>query len=421
MSLSSILLEGVIDHGLTFVASHLQRTLNRPIFITDDTGHIHYPAKTTGVVLRDDLFIVLSTKLQEKEYYYHEKEKSLIYQCGSNKAQAFVIVNNLARDQFTQCLPVIAEAKLAIKTYFVTNTKMRSYAEDLEIMFAKKLFLKRDGHFAKIINKKMNEKDFDIDTRYLVNLLQINANDQTTDLRLLRSHTIEYMKGKNRDVIPIPWDGGCLLLLFPIADDGNKQQSIAADSANWQKALEAKYNIAISAGLGQVYGFWNLHKSYEEARIALTLPQLMGQRGFVQRFCDLGVFANFFSQDVDLLKNYCLETLGRLMEHDQKTEAKLLPTLRILLDNCYNLKATSDTLFIHVNTLHYRITRIEKLLAVDLAKMEVRVNLFIAIKVWDTLMLLGYLNPIPNSSPLFSHTDAATMPLQERQVMQGRS
>lgn len=85
------------------------------------------------------------------------------------------------------------------------------------------------------------------------------------------------------------------------------------------------------------------------------------------------------------MKDFCLQILGKLIEHDDKTDGELLPTLRKLLDSNVNMKSTADSLFIHVNTLYYRVSKIEELLDIDFSDMSSRVNLFIAIKVWDTL------------------------------------
>ncbi|WP_198142797.1 helix-turn-helix domain-containing protein [Syntrophomonas zehnderi] len=43
------------------------------------------------------------------------------------------------------------------------------------------------------------------------------------------------------------------------------------------------------------------------------------------------------------------------------------------------------SLFIHINTLYYRINKIEHLLELDLSRMDTRVNLYTAIKIWDML------------------------------------
>jgi DNA-binding PucR family transcriptional regulator len=68
-----------------------------------------------------------------------------------------------------------------------------------------------------------------------------------------------------------------------------------------------------------------------------------------------------------------------------------MPTLRMLLDNNFNTRATADNMFVHVNTVHYRIGKIEQLLDIDLSAMSTRVELYTAVKVWDTLEVNGLL------------------------------
>lgn len=153
--------------------------------------------------------------------------------------------------------------------------------------------------------------------------------------------------------------------------------------------LENKFKISASLGTGRVYALGELEKSFNEARIAIILNQLMGRCSAIQRFSDMGIYHPIFSQDKKDIHQYCSQRLGRLIEHDWKNDGELLPTLRKLLDACVNIKATADRLFIHVNTLYYRINKIEQILNVDLGKMDTRVELYTAIKVWDTLQILN--------------------------------
>lgn len=68
-----------------------------------------------------------------------------------------------------------------------------------------------------------------------------------------------------------------------------------------------------SIGIGQVYPLNNLHRSYIEARVALTIPRLMGRKQFVQQFTDLGVFSFIFSQSTEVIEKYCYKSLGPVL------------------------------------------------------------------------------------------------------------
>ncbi len=100
------------------------------------------------------------------------------------------------------------------------------------------------------------------------------------------------------------------------------------------------------------------------------------------------MFTHIFSQDTECLKEFCCRTLGSLIEYDKNNNGELLSTLRQLLDSSFNWKATAHSLFIHINTLYYRVNKIQELLELDLSRMDTRVNLYTAVKIWDTLNLI---------------------------------
>jgi DNA-binding PucR family transcriptional regulator len=83
-----------------------------------------------------------------------------------------------------------------------------------------------------------------------------------------------------------------------------------------------------------------------------------------------------------------MKNLGQLIKHD--SDCTLLSTVRTLLDSGFSMKTTADRLHIHVNTLYYRISKIEELLDIDLYIMNNQVDLYIAIKVWDTFNAIQY-------------------------------
>jgi len=385
------LLEKMLDNGLSFVAAYLQKKLGRPIIIADNIGYTHYPTKECSLA-SDDLFVTIPPKINKKGYYYCETDGILFYQVGQNATCANIIVKNLPKDQIAQAIEVIAEARLAIKSYFINNDNVRNNNEKFKKKFIEDLFI-NDMKIKSII--KMSEFDLDINTLYVIKLVQVDEVDNKIDLNLLRSYTFEYFKRIDFEIIPICWDE-CLMFIIPL---NYKEDTLEIDyewpklidGVKWKNALYKRFNIVVSTGLGQAYKLRDLHKSYNEARFAITLPKLMGQKGFTKKFSDLGVFTHILSQDIEGLNSYCLKNLGGLIEYDRKNETELLPTLRIMLDNCNSWKLTAGSLFIHVNTLHYRMEKIEQILNVDLNQMNSRVNLFTSIKVLDTLTTLGML------------------------------
>ncbi len=383
------LIDGVLDEGLGFAASYLERMINRSIIITDCNGHIHYPEISGNAEEINDIFIQIPTYVNQNEPYYHEWEKSLYYPVPYNGASAFIIVRNIPVKLQTSTVLILDEVKLAVKCYF---SKITSSKSTFEKELGDYLTNKNNADIKEIV--KLSERNLDLDCPYLVSIVEAETVGPV-DWQLVSSYAGEYFRRLKIDVIPIVKTDH-LLLVIPgtIHDHNPKVQSdghYPINSNELKMFLDGRFNISTCHGMGQIYPLTDLRISYTEARTALTLPRLLGQEGTVQKYADLGIFSILFSQDAASLKNYSFNTLGKLLEYDEKTEGKLLPTLRELLDNCYNFKETADKLFVHINTLYYRINKIEEILELDLSQMLTRVNLYTAIKVWDTLELNGFL------------------------------
>lgn len=67
--------------------------------------------------------------------------------------------------------------------------------------------------------------------------------------------------------------------------------------------------------------------------------------------------------------------LAPLAEHDRQNGVSLLGTLGTFLDHDGSWSRTAEALHIHVNTVHYRIRRIEELTGRSLARLEDRLDL----------------------------------------------
>lgn len=120
-----------------------------------------------------------------------------------------------------------------------------------------------------------------------------------------------------------------------------------------------------------------IRTSYSEAKKSLTTMAKGISREKVLHYSELGIFRLFFEiQNPEEIRSYCLENLGPLLEADRKNGSDLMGTLRSYLYNNCNLLRTSQALYIHRNTLIYRLNTIKGLLAKDLDNAFVRHELF---------------------------------------------
>ncbi len=88
-------------------------------------------------------------------------------------------------------------------------------------------------------------------------------------------------------------------------------------------------------------------------------------------------------QSVQVLK-YCFQdTIGKLLEYDSVHSSDLLNTLRTYLEEDGNILKSSQKLFIHRNTMVYRINKINDILGVEISKKTVMWELDIALCCYD--------------------------------------
>lgn len=82
----------------------------------------------------------------------------------------------------------------------------------------------------------------------------------------------------------------------------------------------------------------------------------------------------------DVRRTYTHRVLGPVLEHDRRTHAELLTTLQEFLACSCSWARTAESLHLHVNTVRYRIERVEQLTGRDLSRLEDRVDVFLALK-----------------------------------------
>lgn len=75
--------------------------------------------------------------------------------------------------------------------------------------------------------------------------------------------------------------------------------------------------------------------------------------------------------------------LGPLADYDARHHAELLPTLRSFLACDGSWTACAGRMYVHVNTVRYRIGRIEALTGRDLSALPDRVDFFLALDIHD--------------------------------------
>ncbi|MCH6163295.1 PucR family transcriptional regulator [Streptomyces marispadix] len=158
-------------------------------------------------------------------------------------------------------------------------------------------------------------------------------------------------------------------------------------------ALLAAVQDPLSAGLtgderltlgvsATVHSADRLHGALEEARHARRVAAAREGRVCAAGHEELAshVLLLPFVPD-DVRRAFTARLLAPLREYDRRHRAELLPTLSAFLDADGSWTRCADGLHLHVNTLRYRIGRIEQLTGRDLSRLEDKLDFFLALRL----------------------------------------
>ncbi len=127
----------------------------------------------------------------------------------------------------------------------------------------------------------------------------------------------------------------------------------------------------------QVTDISNLRLSFRRARAAVTMAENVDDS--IQFFDKMGLYRLLYMVDDPLLlKSLSDHLLQPLLEYDGQHGGGYLETLESYLKNSGSIKAMADELFIHRNTILYRMTNIKKLLGSNLEDSRERMMFAIA-------------------------------------------
>jgi sugar diacid utilization regulator/putative methionine-R-sulfoxide reductase with GAF domain len=137
-----------------------------------------------------------------------------------------------------------------------------------------------------------------------------------------------------------------------------------------------------SVGIGNLANsVGELARSHLEARQALRLTRRAGGRGRVASYRSLGAFRLLLEvQSPDALRRFVDELLGTLLSYAQSRDTPLLETLEALSAARWVRRAAARNLGIHINSMSYRVERIQSLTGLQLDDPETRVAISIALR-----------------------------------------
>lgn len=169
-------------------------------------------------------------------------------------------------------------------------------------------------------------------------------------------------------------EGVALVLSGPRGERGEIQRLFE----QWKPVLPPRWFAGASRALPALSA---LKEAYAEARRSVTAARSSRMPGRMIFFEDMDLFDLFIhTADRHLLDRMVEKTLGPLIQYDSSHSSDLVLTLQVYLQQAGHLEKTAKALFIHKNSLKYRLRRIEEILGVELGDPETQLNLHLGLK-----------------------------------------
>lgn len=153
---------------------------------------------------------------------------------------------------------------------------------------------------------------------------------------------------------------------------------------------EAMFKVRVSYGL-PVKELKHVSKCYKEAKMALEVGSIFHSEMNVLSYETLGIGRLIYQLPVNLCTIFVKEVFGDTKPEDIDDET--IGTINKFFENNLNVSETARQLYIHRNTLVYRMEKLEKAIGLDMRKFDDAVTFKIAMMVVD---YINYLEKIDN-------------------------
>ena len=130
---------------------------------------------------------------------------------------------------------------------------------------------------------------------------------------------------------------------------------------------EAMMNVKVgySTPVTQIF---RLGKNYQEACTALRVYSIFCPKAPVAVYGHLGIGQLIYQLPLDLCERFLREVFAD--EQQKQLDEEMMTTVNMLFENNLNISETARQLYVHRNTLVYRLERIQKILGLDLRVFE---------------------------------------------------
>ncbi len=288
-------------------------------------------------------------------------------EAGKNKFGYLILLYG-GIDHNNNLIMAVEEASLLIASAFYKNFAVMEKEKNFQDSFIRDILNGVNGSQMETI-MKAKAYGWDLEFPQVMLILKIFHKEETYKKnayeKILSSHLIENILSKklnmNEKNTKITYIDESLVIFVNVAFMNNVKEQMIELGNQIKSKFEGNYRIGIGIS-NTILNVNSFPIAYKEAHDGLSIGSKFNEDSFISHYEDYQLFS--IIEDVNnknLLYKYVDNKIGKIVDYDKVANMDLMKTLITLTETCFNSKEAARKLFIHYNTMRYRIERLREL------------------------------------------------------------
>ena len=224
------------------------------------------------------------------------------------------------------------------------------------------------------IYNRAKKLHIDTEVRRVVFIVETNRDKDGNELEKIRG----IFGTKTKDFVTAVDEKNIIVVKEVGENEGYEElNKIAESMVNLFRAdADSDVHVAYGTIVGEIK---EVSRSYKEARMALDVGKIFFEEKDVIAYSTLGIGRLIYQLPIPLCKMFIKEIFDNKSPDDFDEET--LTTINKFFENSLNVSETSRQLYIHRNTLVYRLDKLQKSTGLDLRVFEDAITFKIALMV----------------------------------------
>ena len=288
---------------------------------------------------------------------------------GSRPRSEHILFVEGTDDQAAKFASLLAVSLASIKQYYDEKYDRGNFVKNVIL----------DNILPGDIYLKARELRFNNDVNRVVLLIRISSRTDVSAYDVVQN----LFPDKNKDfVININETDIALVKEIRAGIESKDLEKLARSIVD---TLSSEFYTQATVGIGTVVeGIKDLARSFKEAQVALEVGKVFDTEKVIVNYDNLGIARLIYQLPTTLCEMFLREVFkkGSIDSLDQET----LFTIQRFFENNLNVSETSRKLFVHRNTLVYRLEKIKRLTGLDLREFDDAIVFKVALMVKKYLM-----------------------------------